>query len=359
MSLLRTFSLTALSVALAACASKPVDNTPSNPTSVLKANYTLNGLYAPDFSGKQTVYTRGDRRRIDSQTNFDSFLMRWANSDKSDIARVDKKLIWNLDNDKENYRECPMSGCTEVSLLDQLKDRTDSQEEDSEEYESYEEMGCQVTLASNDFDVTPTGKERVIGGLNAHEYTVEWKTEFADQAGKKDTNLVKFVFWTTEPTADMNAAWKVNRAFQESYFEEAKNDPLKNLLGKEGYMALAAFSGDVEKTDAKQYKGFLKALNKIKGYPLSIKLEWFQQANACQTQRSPKSKEGLDLSNGLEGAAMGMVGDFLSNQKDKIIAEWKKDALVRYIYEVTYVSEDMVKDSVFNVPYGYVLADRQ
>ncbi|WP_020408629.1 hypothetical protein [Hahella ganghwensis] len=359
MSLLRAFSLTAVSFTLVACAGKPVDNSPSHPTSVLKANYTLNGLYVPDFTGKQTVYTREDRRRIDNDTDFDSFLMRWANTDLSDIARVDKKLIWRLDNDKENYRECPMSGCKEVSLLDQLSDRNATQEDDSEDYESYEEMGCQVTLANNTFDVTPTGNERVISGLNANEYTVEWKTEFADQAGKKDTNLVKFVFWTTTPTADMNTAWKTNRAFQESYLEETKNDPLRNLLGKEGYMALAAFSGDVEKTDKKQYKGFLKALNKIEGYPLSIKLEWFRQANACQTQRAPKQKEGVDFSNGLEGAAMSMVGNFLEGQKDKIIAEWQKDALVRYIYEVTYVSEDLVKDSVFNVPQGYVLADRQ
>jgi len=85
-----------------------------------------------------------------------------------------------------------------------------------------------------------------------------------------------------------------------------------------------------------QYKGFLKALNKIEGYPLSIKFEWFQQSNACQAERSPKKKERVDFSNGLEGAAMSMVGNFLDKQKDKIIGEWQKDALVRYIYEATY-----------------------
>jgi len=245
---------------LAACASKPVDDTPSHPTSVPKASYTLNGVYAPDFNGKQTVYTREDRRRIDSKTNFDSFLMSWANSDFSDIARVDKKLIWSIDNDKENYRECPMSGCpmsdcTEVSLFDQIKDHSDDQE-DSEEYESYEDLGCQVTLADNTFKVTPTGKERVISELNANEYTVEWKTEFADKAGKKDINLIKFDFWTTKPNVSMNAAWETNRAFQESYLEQSKDDPLMHLLSKEGYMALAAFSGDVKKTDDNTVQGF-------------------------------------------------------------------------------------------------------
>lgn len=360
MNLTKRLSVTALSATLAACANQPIDNSPANPTSVLKANVAINGLYVPDFGGKQTVYTRSDKRRIDNKVEFDSFIMRWANSDESNIFRVDKKLFWLIDHDQESYQECPVSGCANLSWLEQLnKDSADDEQDDSEDYESYEDLGCSVQLSSNDFDVKATGNKRVISGFNSNEYTVKWKTEFADKDGKKDTNLLQFVFWTTDPTAQMNSAWKVNRAFQEAYTKDAENDLLMQLLGKEGYMAIAAFSGDVKKTDEKQYNGFIKALNKIEGYPLSIKLEWFQKSEACLAQRSPQKSQSMDFSSGLEGAAMGAMSNFLEQQKDKIVAEWKKDALVRYIYEVTYVSEDMVKDSAFNVPYGYKLSNRQ
>ena len=243
MNLFKRLSVTALSAALAACANQPVDNSPTHPTSVLKANVAINGLYVPDFGGKQTVYTRSDKRRIDNKIEFDSFMMRWANSDESNIFRVDKKLFWLIDNDQEVYQECPVSGCTNIGWLEQLnKNAADEEQDEGEEYESYEDLGCSVQLASNDFDVKATGNKRVISGFDSNEYTVKWKTEFADKDGKKDTNLLQFVFWTTAPTAKMNSAWKVNRAFQEAYAKDSENDLLIRLLGKEGYMAIAAFS---------------------------------------------------------------------------------------------------------------------
>ncbi|MCP5205931.1 MAG: hypothetical protein H7A01_01890 [Hahellaceae bacterium] len=359
MKLSHAIALITLSAGLVACANKPVDNTPLNPASVLKADYALNGVFVPDFHGKQTVYTQADKRRIDLKTEADSFLMSFMNMNTSDVARIDKKLVWNIDHDQESYRECALSGCADMSFMDRMKaNGPQDDQEESEDYESYEEMGCSVKMSKNDVEIKKTGKQRVISGFDAQEFTLQWQTEFKDDAGKKDTNLVQFVFWTTEPTEKMQSAWKINRAFQEAYAKEKSADPLMQLLGKEGYMAIAAFSGDVEKTDKEKYNGFTKELSKIEGYPLSIKLEWFRESNACQKQR-PAKKQALDFSNGVQGAALGMASSFLQDQRDKMVADWMKDALVRYIYEVTYVSEEMVRDSTFNIPHGYKIADRQ
>ena len=59
---------------LIGCASetKVEDNTPQNPTAVIQAEYVINGYLLPDATGKQTVYTRGDRRRIDQDIKYDS-----------------------------------------------------------------------------------------------------------------------------------------------------------------------------------------------------------------------------------------------------------------------------------------------
>src|SRR5690606_11020329 len=358
MTLLKNTGLALAIAGLTACAGQPVDNSPAYPTTVLKAKYLVNGLYAPDFHGEQIVYTRADRRRLDHKTEFDSFLMRWANFDSSDIARLDRKLWWAVDHDDETYRECAITGCIDGSIWDQLS-KSDTKEEDEEEYESYDERGCQVKLATNQFTVTPTGNQRLFGGMNANEYKVEWRTEMADPTGAKDLNLVQFVFWTITPDTQMHKAWQVNREFQQAYLGENPHDPLMRLLGKDGYMAIAAFAGDVQKTDAEQYGSFLSELNKIEGYPLSIKLEWYQKNDACQNPATAGGAQPVNLSNGLEGAAMNMVNNFFKEQKAKVLAEWNKDARVRYIYEVVSVNEEMVRDSAFDLPAGYKMMDRQ
>lgn len=358
MNAIKNIFVVGCSLAVAACATKIIDNTPKNKTSVLTAEYAINGLYAPDLHGKQTVYTRSDKRRLDEQVEFDSFIMRWANYNVSDIFRIDQKLLWSLDHDKETYRECPIAGCASpfAALMDEPKE-----ENKEESYESYEERGCQVSLAKNDFKVTATGKDRVIAGLDSQEYTVNWTTEFKDPAGKIDKNVVQFVFWTTTPTAEMNEAWKIQREATDNYLNAIGDDnALLKLLGKDGFKAISAFSGDIEKTDSEKFNTFTRELGKIKGYPLSIKLEWFQKNEACKVaEKQSGGLGGLDFSGGLGGAAQSLAGGFLSGQKDKLLESWEKDARVRYIYEVKSVSQQLVHDSKFDVPANYKLMDRQ
>lgn len=359
-----TRSTIAIGVAstLVACSAPQIDNTPKNPTSVLTAKFTMNGLYLPDHKGTQTVYTRENMRAIDQEAEFDSFYMRWANYDQSLIFRIEDKLLWEVNHDKETYRECPISGCNDV--FSEFMAKTQDSSEEEEEYETYEEKGCAVELATNKFDVVATNKTRKIGGLPAQEYTARWTTEFKDSKGKVDLNLLQFVFWTTVPTAEMQKAWKVHEKATDNYLDAVgDNNPLVRLLGKEGYKAISAFSGDVEKSDATQFNSITKKLATIEGYPLSIKLEWFQKSEACAVVKKKRSDEAIDLSQGIGNAASTFFGNMIKDGADKIVddvvTDWKKDARVRYIYEVTSVSEQMIKDTKFEVPEDYTLEDRQ
>lgn len=358
----RTYKSCLLAVAvatgLAGCAStgKAVDTTPKNPTIVMKADYYINGLYLPEFNGKQTVYTRSDRRRLDHNTKFNNILMRWANSHTGQIARIDTKLSYRLDHDKRQYSECPLAGCNSFSFAD----LTAPGEDNEEEYQSYESMGCNVSLVSNDFSVEKTGQQRTISNVQAEEYKVQWQVVMQDDSAKKDTNLAQMTFWTTTPQAQMQQAWKVQREFQQGYADSAADNPFMRLLGKEAYMALAAVTGDIENTDKEQYNGFLKELGKIKGYPLSIKLEWYRDAQACQEKRSKKSKNnGIDLTAGLGDAAKSMLSGFVNQQKEKILDEWRKKPMFHYLYDITYLKEELVHDSVFSPAADYQLTDRQ
>jgi hypothetical protein len=355
----KSVAAAAVAAVLTGCAStgKTVDTTPQNPTIVMKADYYINGLYLPEFNGKQQVYTRADRRRLDHDTKYKNFLMRWANSNTGQIARIDTKLSYMLDHDKKQYRECPLAGCTTFSFADLA---TPSEDTDDEEYQSYESMGCEVSIVSNDFSVVKTGQQRLISDVMAEEYKVQWQVVMQDSAAKKDTNLAQMVFWTTTPQAEMQNAWKVQREFQKNYADNAEDNPLVRLLGKEAYMALAAITGDIENTDKEQYNSFLKELGKIKGYPLSIKTEWFRDAQACQEKRnSKKQNNGVDLSGGLGDAAKSMLSGFVNQQKEKILDEWRKKPMFHYLYDITYLKEEPVHDSVFSPAANYQLTDRQ
>ncbi|MGL1958651.1 MAG: hypothetical protein OCD00_15195 [Colwellia sp.] len=111
MNIARKITVLAVAGALSACATTQVDNTPKNPTSVVTAKFTINGLYLPDHHGTQTVYTRENMRAIDQKAEFDSFYMGWADYDNTTIFRITENLLWQIDHDKKSYSECPLSGC--------------------------------------------------------------------------------------------------------------------------------------------------------------------------------------------------------------------------------------------------------
>lgn len=134
MNLVRKITAIAVAGALASCASTNVDNTPKNPTAVVTAKFTINGLYLPDHQGTQTVYTRENRRAIDQQAEFDSFYMGWADYDITTIFRMTKNLLWDVDNDAKTYSECPLSGCSDVFADFIAKTQASSDEE--QEYET-------------------------------------------------------------------------------------------------------------------------------------------------------------------------------------------------------------------------------
>ncbi|CAM5212197.1 hypothetical protein [Alishewanella longhuensis] len=169
--LYKTLISLAVVSAMTGCAStkKVEDNSPQHPTVVLKAKYHLNGLYLPELNGQQVVYTRATQRRLDHDNKFRNLLMRWANSNSGAIANIDDKVSFMLDHDKKQYRECPLAGCSTFSFN---FGGTDS---DDEAYESYESIGCEVSIVSNDLSVVKTGQKRVISNMPAEEYKVQWR----------------------------------------------------------------------------------------------------------------------------------------------------------------------------------------
>lgn len=350
------FMVVASAALLSACSTPVKDTTPTNPTTVVTAKYSMSGLYLPDGQGFQTTYTRPLMRHIQSEFEADSFMSSLANFKRSDVYRFERNLLWEIDHDSETYRECPLEGCTTFSFTEEF-------EEEEEESPSYEEMSCSVTLKKNEFEVKPTGKTRTISGMQTNEYSVTWHVVFEDDKQKTDQNLLRFSVWTAKPDSTLKQAWKTHQQATDNYLNAVgDNHPLARILGRDGYKAISVFAGDIESTDPTAINPVFNKLQVIKGYPLSLKMEFFQQSNACQEEKLKTSTAKLDFSNGVDGlteSATDLVGDLFSKKVDEQVREWQKDALIRYVYEVTSVKEEGVRDSKFEVPANYRLSDRQ
>jgi len=341
------------SLGLVACATAPTDNTPQQATAVLDAEYTINGKAVPNMTGKQKVLTRADQRSIRDTIKFDNIMMRWANMDEADIALIPKNKALTVDYKGKKYSECPLEGCKVTSFMDQFE----GEEADEGDYQSYEELACEVNLVTNDFNVEKTGKSRTLNGFNVDEYRIEWKTEYADASGKKDLNLITFDFWNTQPNASLHEVWKVHDEFQTSLTKNAPNHPLIQLLGENGYKALAAFTGDLNSKENPIAGPIGKKLGKVQGYPISIKLEWVRKVEACQPERKAYNDK-IDLNDGLENAGKQLLGNLTKKGTDALTANWRKQPLVRYVYEVKSANIQPIRDSQFMVPEGYKLKNR-
>jgi len=337
------------------CSKQEVDMTPTINGAVINAEYTINGQYVPTLNGKQIVHTVADKRNIHDDVKFSNILMRWANYDKAMIARIDLNKRYEVDYDDKEYSECTLSGCDNLSLFDQLKSKDSSDEQD--EYQGYDELGCQVNMTKNDFSVNKTGNSRTINGFDTIEYKVLWTTEYKDTKGMVDLNEVSFDFWTTDVSKPMNQVFKVHGDFQDGYYKTASQNPLMRLIGENGYKAIAAFTGDMDNQEH-QFSGQIgRKLSSIKGYPISIKLEWTQKSEACQEEKS--ATDNLDMTGGLESVGKQLLSNLMKKGKDTLVDAWKQKPLVRYVYEIKSVEMANFKESVFSPPAGFNLVNRQ
>jgi hypothetical protein len=176
-------------------------------------------------------------------------------------------------------------------------------------------------MTKNDLSVEKTGNTRKINGFDVEEYTMVWTTEYQDTAGKADLNEVSFDFWTTDVSKPMNQVFKVHGDFQNGYYQKASQNPLMRLIGEKGYKAIAAFTGDMD-NQTNQFGGEIgRKLVTIKGYPISIKLEWTQKSEACQEQKSVT--DDLDTSGGIEGVGKQLLSNLMKKGGDKLVDAWK------------------------------------
>lgn len=355
---------------LSGCATQPekntqlekntIDITPKNPTVVLKASGVISGMILPDATFKQITYTRNDKRSLSNKYQYDSWIAKklMGKIDNTTIFRVDKNLMWELSHNNKKYLECPLGGCTGNLLAQFKKTKNEDKKEDQLEYDPSDDSTCKLSLGENKFIVTETGQTRTISGYKTKEYRATWLVEYEDEKGHKDKNTLRIVFWNTEPTAALEEVWSINEEATRAYRNAIKKEdnPLSSLLSDELFGALSAFSGDSSKENKEWNNSVSQKLATIKGYPISIKVDWNLDRNACmETQVAETTKKkSLGWSNPL-GALQDSVGEFAANKVKDMFVPDPNEPIFHYVYEINNVAIKPVHDSVFEIPAGYTL----
>lgn len=353
------------------CATKKetIDTTPKNPTVVLTANTAISGYILPDSTGTQTVYTRGTVRRIDNIWNRQNWVSRkvLGNVNETQIGFTEKNLSWHFNNPKKTYIECPLFGCA-TNIWKQLTDEGTGEESEEESFSPNTSATCPLTSKAT-FDVVDKKVSRQVNGFNASQYQLVWSVTNTDDKGRKDEHKIVMDFWMTAPDEGMKDAWRINDEFQNNYLKAvgANDSALGRFLGEQVYKPLAAISGDTEKNDTmKVLNGKLSAL---KGYPISIKLDWYlANGNTCPEaleKRNAKTEaddDQIDLKDPV-GSLGSLAGGLLKNKAKAAVAKkFERDPakpLMRFVYDVTSVALEQRQDSVFMVPAGYKLTNRE
>ncbi|MEN0035874.1 MAG: hypothetical protein AAGC78_02350 [Cellvibrio sp.] len=363
--------LSFVGLGLVGCATKQeaVDTTPKIPTVVLTANTAISGYILPDSTGTQTVYTRGTVRRIDNVWNRQNWVSRkvLGNVNETQIGFTEKNLSWHFNNPKKTYIECPLFGCA-TNIWKKLTDEESGEESEEESFSPNTSATCTLTSKAT-FDVLDKKVLRQVNGFNASQYQLVWSVTNTDDKGRKDEHRIVMDFWMTAPDEGMKDAWRINDDFQNNYLKAvgANDSALGRFLGEQVYKPLAAISGDTEKNDT--MKVLNGKLSMLKGYPISIKLDWYlANGNTCpealekRDAKAEEDDEQIDLKDPISSLG-GLAGGLLKNKaKAAVSKKFERDPakpLIRFVYDVTSVSLSQKHDSLFMIPSGFKLVNRE
>jgi hypothetical protein len=351
--------IAAISVAVAGCATKPLDNTPLNPTAVIERHVTNNGIkgFFP-FETNDTNYVRANMRRDESEFKgtgtFSGFLV--GSHSRTKIARIDRKLLWTLDTKKEQYTECPLKGCAEPAKRPASKR---SEAAASRQPEAPHEQGCTMRIASSNFIVTATGQKKTINGFDTEEYLAVWTVALRDQEARTTTSKLSLDLWTTPLTQSMRDAMNMEAAYARAYAGSVSETAKAQIVPNEASKLIASYlAKSMSPGDLSAFFAAGKQLQKVKGYPISSKLTWNMDGNACapkqpEAQAQESESQSRPVPKSASGLASGLAGMYMEKKTSEAVAEAAGEPILSFTAEIKQFKVEPLHDSLFEVPTDY------
>lgn len=348
-----------ISVGIAGCATKPVnlvDNTPLNPTAVIEQQVVSNGIkgFLP-FESSERHLVRANMRRDESlfkgTGTFSGFLI--GTRSETEITRIDRKLQWSLNTEKEEYTECPLKGCLKPSK------RPPEKQNEAKPPEARHEAGCTMRIAHTSFTVKATGQKKSINGFDTDEYQVAWVVELRDKASRNTTSTLNMDIWTTPMTRAMRDTLGVEESYARAFSGAVTNTGKQQIVPADAAKLISAYlASSLKPGDLSSFLEAGKQMEKIKGYPISTHLAWNMDGNACAPKET-KETESKSSSKSTPASAgdvvSGLAGMFAKKKTEETMKEAAGEPILSFTFEVKKLKIEPIHDSVFTVPKTYRL----
>lgn len=262
---------------------------------------------------------------------------------QTEVTRLDKDLIWDIDHGAKAYTERPIKPLTEEELSG-VKTETRV---------SGSAPPSRHRVTKSEFKVEKTGRTKDVNGFPCTEYLMTWELELEDTVEKARVGQVMTSgMWNTPLTDNLKKAQAVEAEFSRKLAKkmglEVSADQMQNM----GLGLLTTTYGVDSKEAARNFEKAAKELAKVEGYPIVTEVTWKVKPDSAALARDKAGEEeGEPASSG--GGLRGMLANKIAKAIVKDQPREKSDVVFSSYHEVRSVTTADVPSSEFEVPDGY------
>jgi hypothetical protein len=290
--------------------------------------------FAIGFESNSTTKIHGLKEYSRNNVKFDSKLIGYFANDATIviITRVDKGLIWNLNDRKKTYIEAPLIAFD----IDKMIKNKQAKNKDEKAPDK-----TRYRLINIDFKVEKTGAKETINSFDCEEYdaTLTAVVEDTETEGRL-TEIIETILWTTPETGMIIEVQKEEAAYYDALFKKLSLDGKSGMILRILNMDKVNSPFKLTENDMKKYAS---EFSRIEGYPIRTIVK-------SRTIEDEKQKAAR-----LKREQHENKGQTKQKQKDdsRQKEEDRDKPVVWFTCEVRKISLDPVKTSTFEIPAKY------
>jgi len=292
------------------------------------------------FESNAKTFVAGDAQRTETNLQFTGKILKYMSPKGTVIAitRLDKKLIWNIDDANKSYTEQTFEEIKEMmekGMEDYENTQTIPDQEDN--YESEYTWGKPAVKVKN------LKEEKKINGFNCQHYLASITTVGVhNETGVKDTMLFVSDLWNSKDAeGNMAIANDFNIRYMKALgFDVPENQGLAMITGM--------YKEQIDKLE--------EEVRKLKGYPIINDMKLTMTKNAIP-QQEEASEEKVSLRD-IQRNFGGLLGKKILKDATKNNKEESESTTVQLFHmntEVKDINSNGIAGEIFEVKKGYKL----
>ena len=312
------------------------------------------------FKTNTKTYLIKDAQRTETKTNFTGAFLKYASPKGTEVSivRLDKNLIWNIDDATKTYNE--QSFIESQGMMDQGNAfQSQTTYEQGEDYEWEKEWKKETPEQDEDFEneyewkdpvvkVEKLKEDKIINGINCQHYIASVTTiGIHKETGLKDTLLFFSDIWNAN---DVSKSMELINDFNKRYMEAMGFQTSEN----QGLAMIAGMQKD-------QMQILNDEISNMTGYPIinDMKLTITNNSAPIEEEATEEESEEEEISvQGMKKKFGGLLGKKFQKklkEKDKKKETSSATTMFHMKTEVKSIISGKIASEKFEVNKGYKL----